>query len=517
MRFFYFLLFIYSFSSLSVLPEKRCGEGEEQCPISTCVFSSVKADAFGLEPEGSAPQRNDSQFFEDSSTWEEEASLSFVSEEVRSSFLIRDAASIETPGQRFSSNLRTAQRSEKILALRPIPFELNGELPLKKAKESATRKKNNPSSRNRADEFVLPEPVLKMAFGKKTPHVRTKRTDGRCLPTSASQMTPIFSPHGQDNMPLGSVANRLTVVSPNQKLVAPLSPTEAKRRQGRRLGRLKRRQHKEIERPTVLAADLSVEAGRILQAEAEALGVLKSEIFKQKEAFIKDSSSSTMCRSEIARTAYEKLILSKDGFGFSRAVLMRDRTLKGDDGRSLKRVVVQNDSLIDIEKVDDLGRTNLERMRQGVAPLGPDNRSINLHHLVQCDHHAILEITYTAHSTAGGTQLHYKRGNPEFGESEVDRQAFAMFRGDYWKRRAEQFKRKLRAAKKVETQIKAEQTAQIGASQLKAFQRNLKKEQKVFRGENGAGFYSARALPFSSLNGVTDLFSITPVNSVLFS
>lgn len=29
---------------------------------------------------------------------------------------------------------------------------------------------------------------------------------------------------------------------------------------------------------------------------------------------------------------------------------------------------------------DVMGRTNLDRMKKGLAPLGPDGKSINLHH-----------------------------------------------------------------------------------------------------------------------------------------
>ena len=43
-----------------------------------------------------------------------------------------------------------------------------------------------------------------------------------------------------------------------------------------------------------------------------------------------------------------------------------------------KKVFQRND-LIDLKLIDDRGRTNLQRMKQGVAPIGPDGNSINLH------------------------------------------------------------------------------------------------------------------------------------------
>jgi A nuclease of the HNH/ENDO VII superfamily with conserved LHH len=48
--------------------------------------------------------------------------------------------------------------------------------------------------------------------------------------------------------------------------------------------------------------------------------------------------------------------------------------------------VYQRDDLINRNFVDDLGRTNLERMQSGIAPIGPDGRSINLHHTCNLHH-----------------------------------------------------------------------------------------------------------------------------------
>jgi A nuclease of the HNH/ENDO VII superfamily with conserved LHH len=45
--------------------------------------------------------------------------------------------------------------------------------------------------------------------------------------------------------------------------------------------------------------------------------------------------------------------------------------------------VIQDSKLINPDLVDKLGRTNLQRMEGGLAPIGPDGKSINLHHVDQ--------------------------------------------------------------------------------------------------------------------------------------
>ncbi|AKG33933.1 hypothetical protein VK70_04505 [Paenibacillus durus ATCC 35681] len=45
--------------------------------------------------------------------------------------------------------------------------------------------------------------------------------------------------------------------------------------------------------------------------------------------------------------------------------------------------VYQRNDIIDPNLTDKLGKTNLERMKQGLAPIGPDGKSINLHHTIQ--------------------------------------------------------------------------------------------------------------------------------------
>ena len=56
------------------------------------------------------------------------------------------------------------------------------------------------------------------------------------------------------------------------------------------------------------------------------------------------------------------------------------------------------DSEIDLEKTDGAGRTNLQRMEQGCAPLGKDGLPINLHHMQQSETKGgLMELSSTTH------------------------------------------------------------------------------------------------------------------------
>jgi hypothetical protein len=52
-------------------------------------------------------------------------------------------------------------------------------------------------------------------------------------------------------------------------------------------------------------------------------------------------------------------------------------------GGELCNPVYQRNDIIDPNRLDSMGRTNIERMKQGVSAIGPDGKSINLHHIYQ--------------------------------------------------------------------------------------------------------------------------------------
>ena len=100
------------------------------------------------------------------------------------------------------------------------------------------------------------------------------------------------------------------------------------------------------------------------------------------------------------------------------------------DGReSLQRTDINYD-----EK-DPLGRSNLERMEAGLAPL-KDGKPIELHHIGQNMDSPLAELTKEEHMKNGNdTILHDKQK-----ESEIDRSVFNKERTDYWKARAKQIR-----------------------------------------------------------------------------
>lgn len=83
-----------------------------------------------------------------------------------------------------------------------------------------------------------------------------------------------------------------------------------------------------------------------------------------------------------------------------------------------------------------MGRTNLQRMEQGLAPLSPDGKSINLHHMIQTNDSAIAEVTATFHHT-NSKVIHI---NPNTVPSGINRYEFDAWRKAYWINRANDFK-----------------------------------------------------------------------------
>jgi hypothetical protein len=75
-------------------------------------------------------------------------------------------------------------------------------------------------------------------------------------------------------------------------------------------------------------------------------------------------------------------------------------------------------------------------MQQGIAPIGPDGKSINLHHMTQTNDSAIAEITQSFHQE-NTKVIHI---NPNTIPSGIDRSAFDTWKKTYWKNRANDFK-----------------------------------------------------------------------------
>jgi len=97
--------------------------------------------------------------------------------------------------------------------------------------------------------------------------------------------------------------------------------------------------------------------------------------------------------------------------------------------------VHQRNDIIDSALVDSRGRSNLQRMQKGLAPIGPDGKSVNLHHMTQSNTSPLAEMTQTFHQQ-NSKVIHI---NPNITPSGVDRNAFGKFRRDYWKNRVNDF------------------------------------------------------------------------------
>ncbi|WP_316606158.1 HNH/ENDO VII family nuclease [Streptococcus pluranimalium] len=104
--------------------------------------------------------------------------------------------------------------------------------------------------------------------------------------------------------------------------------------------------------------------------------------------------------------------------------------------------VYQRDDLIDPNVVSSwkengvtVTGTNVERMASGRSPIGPDGKSIELHHTTQRQTSSIAETTYTFHKQNSKT-IHI---NPNTISSGINRNEFGKWRGSYWENRAKDF------------------------------------------------------------------------------
>lgn len=96
-----------------------------------------------------------------------------------------------------------------------------------------------------------------------------------------------------------------------------------------------------------------------------------------------------------------------------------------------KPVLVRDD--IDPLRRDALGRTNLERMERGLAPIDENGESYHLHHVNQKNDGVLAELTEREHYD-NYDLLH--RGDGEV----IDRPGFDKIRAEHWKERVIQLR-----------------------------------------------------------------------------
>jgi A nuclease of the HNH/ENDO VII superfamily with conserved LHH len=88
--------------------------------------------------------------------------------------------------------------------------------------------------------------------------------------------------------------------------------------------------------------------------------------------------------------------------------------------------VAQRDSLFDRDQMDPEGRTNQQRIDEGLAPLDRSGEALVLHHANQRKDGPIIELTRQEHLSLRVRQE----------PSEIDRAEFRDFRESYWRARA---------------------------------------------------------------------------------
>lgn len=94
-----------------------------------------------------------------------------------------------------------------------------------------------------------------------------------------------------------------------------------------------------------------------------------------------------------------------------------------------------DNSIFSVDQKDSKGRTNLTRMKKGLAPIGYDGMPVNLHHTTQTESGGIMEISGSKHQTHHGA-LHINYHSTPSG---INRRTFNKLRKAYWKQRAKDF------------------------------------------------------------------------------
>lgn len=85
------------------------------------------------------------------------------------------------------------------------------------------------------------------------------------------------------------------------------------------------------------------------------------------------------------------------------------------------------------------GATNLDLMKGGYAPFGPDGKQLNLHHILGDEPGPMVELSASTHQTYY-KQLHgLIEDGASFRNDPAAARGYDKFRRNYWKTRAEDF------------------------------------------------------------------------------
>lgn len=109
-----------------------------------------------------------------------------------------------------------------------------------------------------------------------------------------------------------------------------------------------------------------------------------------------------------------------------------------ESGKKVKvdgREFIQRDNIFDPKYIDGMKRSNLDRMKEGLAPIGKDGNPVNLHHIKQQNNGTICELSQSEHNEYSDILHRYLGKN----QSEIDRVDFNRLRSVYWRERAYDF------------------------------------------------------------------------------
>jgi hypothetical protein len=94
---------------------------------------------------------------------------------------------------------------------------------------------------------------------------------------------------------------------------------------------------------------------------------------------------------------------------------------------------VKKNNLFNPTFLDATGKSNTDRMKMGLAPIGNDGNPINLHHMKQQKNGVLVEMSASEHRNHSNILHRYSR------VSEIDREEFNLLKNAYWKMRAKDF------------------------------------------------------------------------------
>ena len=108
-----------------------------------------------------------------------------------------------------------------------------------------------------------------------------------------------------------------------------------------------------------------------------------------------------------------------------------------EEGEVNGRIVLKDNS-IDINLKDEKGRTNLERMEKGLAPIDENGKPYNLHHIGQNSDSPLAELKDEVHKK--NDAILHDKSKPTEVHGENSSVNWDKERSEHWKARAEEIK-----------------------------------------------------------------------------